>query len=433
MFFAAQRQMAAIEADRRRCAKPSRRQIFNCTMYIRRDIESALLRVAGEFPAIAVSGPRRSGKSTLLERLFGETHAVHSLADPLTREAVITDPRSFIETMGERVILEEIQYVPEFTSYIKMLIDEKRHVKGRFIITSPQQFTMIKDLGDSLAGRVALLDVLPFGIEEKKRIPELGDEFQHTKQRFVHACLRGSFPELAIHPSMDAGDWYGSYFQTFLEREILGMRNIADIRTFQRFIRLLAVRCSQTPNYSSMSDELGVSINTIKSWISLLWATQMIFVLPPYYRSLGKRITRKPKIYFLDTGFVSYLLGIKTEAHLVNGPMAGAIFENFVIQEAVKAFCSRGVMPRMYYVRAHNELEIDLLLDENLRIHPFVIRLTSTPNARMATSIARYRKVFSELDVGTGHIISLCDESYPLTDRLSVISLDSFLQEYPRW
>jgi predicted AAA+ superfamily ATPase len=401
-------------------------------VYIQRDLEQECMAAVRDFPAVAVSGPRQSGKSTMLQELFGRTHQLISFDNPAERDKFLDDPQLFINQMNDRVILDEIQYVPEITSYIKVLIDSERQRKGRFLLTGSQQFSLIKNLGDSLAGRVGLLYLLPFGIEEKSRIAAIREKFSTTIERFVHGCLVGSYPEIATDPSMNRERWYGAYLQTYLERDVRSLSNIGDLRDFQHFIRLLAARCGQILNYSSISRELGISVPTVKRWISILEASQIIFLLPPYYRNLGKRITRSPKLYFLDVGLACYLTGLHTEEHLLKGPMAGALFENFVILEIVKAYFNHGRRPDIFFIRTHNGLEIDLLMERALELYPIEIRLTQTPRIGMVRPIERFRKLLPRVTIHEGRFVTLVDgDEYRLTENVRLCDLESFLNTIP--
>lgn len=397
-------------------------------VYIPRQIEDSLREQARQFPAVALTGPRQSGKSTLLKHLFGRTHAVISFDDPVTREMAQADPKLLIESAGANIIFDEIQYVPGILSYLKIIIDQDRHKTGRFLITGSQQFNLIRNLGDTLAGRIALFDLLPFGIEEKKRIESLKNRLTGTEDYFVHSSLRGSFPEITTHPDMDPVVWYSGYVQTYLERDIRTVYNVGILREFQQFLRLLAIRCSQILNLSSLASETGVSVNTVKKWISILEASRIIYILPPYYRNMGKRITKSPKVYFLDLGLVCYLAGIKTPDQVISGPLAGALFENFVMQETVKYFINRGMRPNLYYARVHNNIEIDLIIESGLRLFPFEIKLTKTPHTGMAGHIERFKALFDKLKIEPGGVISLSSRDVPLTRSVSVISFDSYFK-----
>jgi predicted AAA+ superfamily ATPase len=396
-------------------------------IYVHREIEGHLKILIKQFPAVALTGPRQSGKSTLLKKTFGRTHEFISFDEPLIRQRALSDPELFLDNIEEPVIFDEIQYAPELLSYLKILIDKERNKRGRFILTGSQQFNLIKNLSDTLAGRIGLLTLLPFSKQEKERIPFMKKKLRNTQKYFTDACLRSSYPEISTHPEIDFEAWYGSYLQTYLERDIRTTYNIGSLREFQKFMQLLATRCSQLLNLNSLSRELGIAVNTIKKWISVLEASQLIYLLNPYYRNLGKRITKNPKVYFLDCALVCYLTGIRDARHLLNGPMAGALFENYVVQETVKSFLNHGKRPNIFYLRTHNDVEIDLIIEKNMRILPFEIKLSKTPNINMGRPIERFKKIFSKLDIMPGRIICLSDEDISLTRDIKVQSFNSYL------
>jgi len=395
-------------------------------IYIHREIEPALKNMARQFPAVALTGPRQSGKSTLLKKMFGKGHQFVSFDGPLVRQKAVSDPKLFLDSIKEPVIFDEIQYVPEILSYIKILIDKKRQKRGRFIFTGSQQFNLIKNLGDSLAGRIGILNLLPFSKAEKKTAFSSKSTF--SQKYFIDACLRGSFPEPSVYPGIDSHAWYSSYIQTYLERDVRSVYEIGNLRKFQRFLQLLATRCSQVLNLSSLASDLGISVNTAKRWTSVLEASQLIYLLAPYYRNLGKRITKASKVYFLDCGLVCYLTGIKDSDYLLNGPMAGPLFENYVIQETVKSFFNQGQRPDIFYLRTHNEVEVDLIIERNMRIYPFEIKLTKTPNVSMAGHMQRFKNIFSKFDIMPARILCLSENDEILARGVSVTSLDSYMK-----
>lgn len=393
--------------------------------YIHRQIEHIIQKLVRSFPSLAISGPRQSGKSTLLINTL-KSHQYITLDDPLIRERATADPRFFLDSIAGPVIIDEIQLAPHLLSYIKMRIDENRGNKGMYVFTGSQQFPMIKNLADSLAGRVALLDLLPFSVAEKKK--RLGKE--SVLDAFVHAALTGSYPELVMDDNIDVHTWYGSYIRTYLERDIRSIYNIGNLRDFQRFMQLLAGRCSQLLNLSEFSKDLGVSVPTVKNWLSLLEASRMIFLLPPYYNNLGKRITKSPKIYFTDIGIVCYLTGIRDKAHLLQGPMAGALFENYCMQETIKVFFNHGRQPQLYYLRTSNDLEVDLLIEVSSRtVIPVEFKISKTPSLGMGANIARFRNLFTGLDIWKGLLVTMSDQTIPLASELTAITVDDYLKE----
>jgi len=308
-----------------------------------------------------------------------------------------------------------------------MAIDEKRNVKGRFIMTGSQQFHLIKNMGDSLAGRVAIYELLPFSAAEKKRIPSLKRKIIKSKDMFIHSCLRGAYPEPNVEPSIVINQWTASYFQTYLERDIKSIFGIGDLRDFQRFMQLLASRCSQILNLSALASDIGAAVNTIKRWVSVLEASRIIYLLYPYYTNLGKRIVKSPKVYFLDCGLVCYLTGIHNKDVLMNGPLAGALFENYCIQETVKRIINTKMNIGLYYIRTHNNLEVDLLIEKDGFLYPCEIKLNMTPRLSDASNIARLKAVFNKLPIKSGRILSLSDTTFPLTKDLSVVSFDDYI------
>ncbi|MEW6102227.1 MAG: ATP-binding protein [bacterium] len=381
-------------------------------VYIHRQIEESLKAFVKEFPAVVLTGPRQTGKSTLLAHIFAKSHKILSFDDPLLRERALLDPKFFLEKAGDRVIFDEIQYVPEILSFIKMLIDKDRQKKGRFIMTGSCAFNLMKNLTETLVGRVGILVLLPFAKGEIENISFL--KSMTSQDYFIHSCLQGTFPEVCLE-KRDSSRWYGSYISTYLERDIRSLYNIGNLRDFQRFLQLLASRCAQVLNLSSLSLDLGVAVNTVKKWISALEASQLIYLLPAYYQNLGKRITKNPKVYFLDSGLVCYLTGLKDEGHLIKGPMAGSLFENYCIQETVKFFFNHGQRPNLFYLRTHNGLEIDLIIERDKALYPVEFKMSKTINLKMADPIKRFKDLFSKLKIKEGRIVSLCEEDFPLS------------------
>ena len=391
--------------------------------YVRRDIEEKLLGLLQAFPCLVLTGPRQTGKSTLLTHLLPDYRYV-TLDDPLQREQALSDPRFFLDSLGERAIIDEIQYAPSLLSYVKMIVDSNRDQRGLFVFTGSQQFAMIRNLGETLAGRIALLELLPFGIAEKRRALDLPD----TLSAFAHAALTGSYPEPALYPMADIHAWCSSYLQTYLERDIRTIYNIGNLRDFQGFLQLLAARCAQQLNLSEYSRELGVSVPTIKNWLSILEASRIVYLLPPYYANLGKRIVKAPKLYFLDIGLVAHLTGIRGRELLLKGPLAGPLFENFCIQETVKIYLHRGERPPLFYLRTAAGLEVDLLVERTFgKVVPVEIKLNKTPSASLASSLLKFAKAFPQLTAQQPILLSLADRTVALTRDARAVSLDDYI------
>jgi predicted AAA+ superfamily ATPase len=396
-------------------------------MYIQRTIEKLLPGILATFPCLAVTGPRQSGKSTLLRHALPEYHYV-TLDDPAILAQANTDPVYFLDTLGERCIIDEIQQAPGILSYVKIRVDADRSRNGRFVFTGSQQFGMIRNLGDSLAGRIALLDLLPFAVDELQRISPI----ETGQELFVNACLKGSYPQLALTPDIDHRLWYASYLQTYLERDIRSLYDIGSLHEFHSFMQLLAVRCSQMLNMSSFATDLGVSVPTIKRWLSVLEAGRIIYLLPPLYNNLGKRITKMPKVYFLDTGLACHLAGIRSQEQVLEGNMAGALFENYCIQETIKCYANRGKQPRISYLRTNNSLEVDLIIEGgNQRPLPVEIKLSKTPTPALASGLSRYASLFAQANPEDGLLLCLADGTTPLARGVTATGVKDFLDQLP--
>jgi predicted AAA+ superfamily ATPase len=293
------------------------------------------------------------------------------------------------------------------------------------VFTGSQQFGMIRNLGDSLAGRIALLDLLPFAADEMQQAAPVTGGLE----LFTASCLTGAYPQLATTPEIDRRLWYSSYIQTYLERDIRSLYDIGSLREFHRFMQLLAVRCSQMLNMSSFATDLGVSVTTIKRWLSVLEAGRTIFVLPPHFNNLGKRITKMPKVYFLDTGLACHLAGVRDREQLLEGPMAGALFENYCIQETVKCFVNQGEQPRLSYLRTNNGLEVDLIIElQNEMTLPVEIKLSRTPTAALATGLTRYASLFAIANPVDGLLLCLADGERPVCRGVTAIGVEEYLR-----
>lgn len=376
---------------------------YNYRMYQKRLLENILAEASKTFPAVVISGSRQSGKTTLLKN-FVKDGTFITLDDPNFRVLLSENPIDYLDSLPKPVVIDEIQYMPELAQIIKILIDRDR-TPGRWYITGSQQFSVMKNISESLAGRAAILSLLTFAYSERK-----------TQNDLVSYLLESSYPEPLLKKTMNKDLWYSSYLQTYLERDVRGIMNISNLRDFEQFIRLLASRISTQLNYSSISSDLGLSVPTVKRWVSILEASYIIFLLPPFYKNYGKRITKAPKLYFLDPGLVNYLVGIKDKAFLLNGPMAGALFENAVITEVVKREYAKGIKPEMYYWRSQSGKEIDLLMMQNGRPAPFEIKLSSTIKPLFYKNIRYWLELSGEET--DGYLITNCSEQLPLPEGI---------------
>jgi len=402
-------------------------------MFIERNIESIIVNQLKGFSSLAVSGARQTGKSTLLKTYFGEAYDYLSFDDLLLRERAKQDPALFMSDITEKTIFDEIQFVPELLSYIKMHIDEYPERKGRFILTGSQQFSMMKNLSESLAGRIALLRLFPISFTELSQTHLSKTITKSTNNFFKYACLNGLYPELCTNTAIDTKTWYSSYVQTFLEKDIKAIYNIGDLHSFGRFLRILAARCSQLLNYSDISKEVGVSVNTIKNWVSILEAGNIIYLLQPYHSNIEKRIVKSPKVYWLDNGLVAYLTGIYNEDQLKYGMMSGALFENLVVTETLKFLNNFGLHNQLYFLRTSNKQEIDLLIQHQENLLPCEIKLSQSPKPLMAKSMENMKSLFPKLNLKDGFVVCMTSKGFKLTKNTKALNLHeylSFLNQY---
>lgn len=358
-------------------------------------------RALRTFPAIVVTGPRQSGKTTLLKALCSRSHAFITLEDPDVRIRAKEDPLGFLARWKPPVIIDEIQYVPELLSFIKTLIDENRK-PGQWLFTGSQHFGLMQGISQSLAGRAAVLSLLPFSLAERAGRGDTtmtGEQWVRKlkalpatdiKVSLTEAILRGSYPEIASRRSVDRQLWCGSYIATFLERDVRNLAQIGDLSQFERFLKLCAVRTGQILNLSDLARDIGVSVPTAKRWLSVLEAGYQVFLLYPFYRNLGKRLVKSPKMYFSDTALASYLLGLHDKETLLKSPSFGALFETLVVTDVLKRFLHSGEMPSLSYFRTRDGLEIDLLLEVGQKISLFEIKSAMTAWPKHADPLGRF-------------------------------------------
>ncbi len=383
------------------------------TEYRKRRQEEALLRSIATFPCVVLTGPRQSGKTTLVRHLLQETHRYVSLDEPDLRLRARDDPRLFLEQHPAPLILDEVQHVPQILPYIKARVDQRRGVSGQFVLTGSQVFPLMAGVTESLAGRAAVHTLLPMSWGERLGVPRSADitspasgTFPATPIDEVAArALRGGFPDPALNPDLSPASWYGSYVQTYLERDVRQMRHVADLEEFQRFLRALAARHGQLLNMAEVGRDLGLSLNTVKAWVSVMVASHQLLLVRSYHRNMGKRLVKTPRAYFLDGGLVCYLTGIQTAAQWLNGPMAGALFEGEVLAELVKAQFNRGELPALYTWRTSRGEEVDFVAETGGRPWPVEVKCTATLKPAMAAVVQSFRKLFP--DSGEGRLVYL--------------------------
>jgi len=391
--------------------------------YIPRTLEKALKSAVREFPAIVLTGPRQSGKTTLLKHLFGKRYHYVSLEPPDTREAASVDPRGFLALYPPPAILDEVHFAPNLLPYIKERLDSHRHEKGQYLLSGSQNLLLIEKVTESLAGRAAILKLLPLTMREAMGRPQASLSWEDKKRQarrknistpdLWKGFLRGGYPELTADPNRDHLLWHASYVQTYLERDVRSLRQVGDLTLFQSFLRMLATRSGQLLNLTEMARDLGIAVNTAKAWLSILEATFQVVILRPYFVNVGKRLIKTPKVYFIDVGTLCYLTGLRDPVHAASGPMAGAIFETAVLSEIVKTYVHRGEEPRIYFWRTSAGMEVDIVVETGEKLIPIEVKLSSTPRPAMAAGIKSFREVFGDKTM-SGYVVHPGDVRLPL-------------------
>ena len=395
-------------------------------MYIERALREAFLRGSDYFPAMLLVGPRQVGKTTFLRHLSSPERKYVTLDNMLDRDFAKRDPAGFLERYGAPVLIDEIQYAPELLPYLKIAIDQARHehaekARNMFWLTGSQQFQMMKGVSESLAGRIGILEMLGLSQREMSSsatVPFLPDnEFlagprPMTTPELFERIFLGSFPGMVQGGSEQRELFYSSYVQTYLERDIRDLGSVGDLDRFFRFLRSVAARTAQLLNYAELSRDADISIATAKSWLSILEASNLVYLLEPYANNLTSRLVKTPKLYLLDTGLAAFLTQWPTAAVLETGAMSGAFFETWCLAEILKSYYNSGkTRPGLFFYRDKDMKEIDLLIEQNGRLYPVEIKKTATPrrdDSRHFQVLRRFKK-----ELGMGAVVCMYPEVYP--------------------
>ena len=348
---------------------------------IKRDIQLEFKKLLREYPVVVILGPRQSGKTTLAKTLKKWDYC--NLEHPENRDMALQDPKAFLNQFKTSVILDEIQRVPLLLSYIQTLVDD-RGKNGQFVLTSSHQLELTSAMTQSLAGRAGILNLLPLSIKELKTA---GWDYQNFEE-YIH---RGFLPRV-YDQKQRPYTAYSNYYRTYVERDLRQIIQLKEQTIFERFMKLLAGRVGQVLNYSSLSNDVGISAKTIRSWLSVLESSFIIYKLSPYFENLGKRVIKSPKYYFTEVGLLAFLLDISKADQVTRDPLVGSIFENLVIIEALKARFNKGCVSNLYFFRDNNGNEIDLLFKKGRELHAFEIKSSSTYQAHFLKKLQKIKK-----------------------------------------
>jgi len=353
---------------------------------IKRDAHKKLMGLASMFKAVAVTGPRQSGKTTLVKQVF-KSKPYLSLENPDTRNFALDDPRGFLQLYSGGAILDEVQRVPHLFSYLQEVLDDSIQ-KGLFVLSGSNNFLLQQNISQTLAGRIGYMNLLPFALTELQKakvLPKTDDELM----------LNGFYPPI-YDQKIPPGDWCPNYIRTYIERDVRQIKNVTDLIVFEKFIQLLAGRTGQELNSNALSIETGVDVKTIQSWIGILESSFIIYLLKPHHKNFKKTIVKRPKVYFYDSALVCSMLGIKNNEQLNTHPSRGAIFETMVVGELVKERTNKGLPVNLYYWRDKTGHEIDIIVDDAGKLLPIEIKSGKTINSEFFKNLVYWKKISGE-------------------------------------
>jgi len=398
-------------------------------MYLKRTLTTVVKQASSQFPVLLVTGPRQVGKTTCLRHAAGKERTYVTLDDPQARILAKEDPKLFLQRFTAPVLIDEIQYAPELLPLIKIAVDTHQQ-RGDYWLTGSQQFHLMQNVSESLAGRVGILQLLGFSCRELDRQSEQTEPFSPKRaidnsvsppvlMDVYQRIWTGSFPAIAIDPQKDHDLFYGAYMQTYLQRDVKMLANIGDEISFLKFVRAAAARTGQLLNLAGMAADADIAPNTAKSWLSILKASGLVYLLEPYHTNINKRLIKSPKLYFLDTGLAAYLTEWSNSQTLEAGAMSGAIFETWVMSEIIKSYWHLGKSAPIYYYRDKDQREIDLLIVRDGTITPIEIKKTAMPTKSDIRHFSVLEKL--KMPIAPGALLCMTERPMPLTETIQAL------------
>lgn len=357
-------------------------------MLIKREITHEFKTLLGEYPVVTILGPRQAGKTTLARTSLPD-YAYINLENPETREFAEADPKAFLSQYPGKTIFDEIQRTPTLLSYIQVIVDEEK-TNGRFVLTGSHQLSLREAIGQSLAGRTSILQLLPLSIYE---LENTGISFEG----FAEYAFHGFLPRVHEQPQRPSTA-YANYYSTYVERDVRQLIQLRDASLFEKMLKLVAGRAGQIMDVNSLANDVGVDNKTIAHWLSILEASFILFKLPPYHENFGKRIIKRPKYYFTDVGLLCYLLGIQTPSQITRDPLVGSIFENLIVIECLKQRYNQGQPADLYFFRDSNGNEVDLILENGRQIRAAEIKSASTFSIKQLKGLRRFQSITDQID-----------------------------------